>query len=176
MDMAIFEARDERELLDYIHAHGMAVIVWNHTDNLDCSGCKNHEEHHGTETKENCVLHMSRQSAEIREEITEELVQMGFRQGQVGFNNIVEAMTLIALMPSGHPIRVTSEIYPEVADRQGTTVHNVERTIRNAIESVWRRSNLRTLMEMYPFPCDNMNGRPTNAEFLINMAGQFRRS
>lgn len=173
MDMAVFEARDERQLLDYIHEHGMALIVWNQSsrDMFALDG-----DRHERSSRETCVIHMGDDESEIRTEISDELVQMGFRQGQVGFNNIVEAMTMIAMMPSGQPIRVTSEIYPAVADRQESSVRNVERTIRNSIESVWRRSNLRTLMELYPFPCDNMNGRPTNAEFLINMAGKFRRA
>jgi hypothetical protein len=106
--------------------------------------------------------------------IAEELVRMGFRQGQSGFNHIVEAITCIARIPPGRPIRVTSDIYPQVAETGKTTVGNVERTIRNAIESVWKRTNLHTLENLYPYPCDNQNGRPTNAEFLINMAGRFR--
>lgn len=161
MKMAVLETGNRDQLLEYLQMHGMAVVVWNQTGAFTCEQCKASE----------MAADMPRS---LQERIAEELVRMGFRQGQVGFNNIVEAIGMIAQLGRGVAIHVTSDIYPRVAERQGSTVCNVERTIRNAIESVWKRSNLRTLQEMYPYPCDNLNGRPTNAEFLINMAGKFR--
>lgn len=111
---------------------------------------------------------------QTQEQIANQLVKMGFRRGQVGFNNIVLSIYEVSRVPRGQQIRVTSEIYPRVAAYFGSSVYSVERTIRNAIESVWKRSNLSTLEELYPYPCDNLNGRPTNAEFLINMGVKYR--
>lgn len=170
MEGLIYEANSKEQLLEYLQMHGVAVVVWNQTGTVDCGHCRGMvrgEEIPNLEVKDAGQL--------LRERIIGELVLMGFRQGQVGFNNIVEAISLITQIGQGQQIRVTSDIYPKVAERQCSTVRNVERTIRNAIESVWKRSNLKTLQEMYPYPCDNLNGRPTNAEFLINMAGKFRR-
>ena len=62
------------------------------------------------------------------------------------------------------------DVSPEERPKIGALINEV----RNAIESVWKRTNLHTLEIRYPFPCDNQNGRPTNAEFLMNMAGRFR--
>lgn len=167
MSATVFETGKEEQLLAYLQAQGMAVVVWNPVMDTVSNVCS--------------VTRGSSQSPFFKEGgdakrayIERELVRMGFRQGQSGFYNIVEAIVLIMQMEYGQPIRVTSDIYPKVAEHRGSSACSVERTIRNAIESVWKRSNLHTLHEMYPYPCDNMNGRPTNAEFLINMAGKFR--
>ena len=166
MNGTVFETGKGEQLLEYLQAQGMAVVVWNPAKDTICSGCFASSD----------FMHVCDDGAEkaMRAHIEQALVRMGFRQGQSGFYNIVEAIFLITQVEHGQPIRVTSDIYPQVAKRRGSTVCSVERTIRNAIESVWKRSNLRTLQEMYPYPCDNLNGRPTNAEFLINMAGSFR--
>lgn len=167
MNATVFETGKEEQLLEYLQEQGMAVVVWNPAMDT-ISGC------HMTSADSKHTF-FEDEGMVKRTCVERELVRMGFRQGQSGFYNIVEAILLITQIERGRPIRVTSEIYPKVAERRGSSVCSVERTIRNAIESVWKRSNLRTLREMYPYPCDNLNGRPTNAEFLINMAGNFRR-
>ena len=167
MNGTVFETGKEEQLLEYLQAQGMAVVVWNPAMDTVHSG--------GEITPVDSKHTFFEDEGKAKRVCIErELVRMGFRQGQSGFYNIVEAIMLITQVKHGQPIRVTSDIYPKVAERRGSTVCSVERTIRNAIESVWKRSNLRTLQEMYPYPCDNLNGRPTNAEFLINMAGNFR--
>lgn len=163
----VLEMGEREQLLDYLQAQGMAVVIWNPKMDTVCNTCRGFLEDSKQSSFEN-------KGEATQKSVERELVKMGFRPGQTGFYNIVESILLISRIEHGKPIRVTSEIYPRVAQIQGSTVGNVERTIRNAIESVWKRSNLRTLQKMYPFPCDNLNGRPTNAEFLINMAGKFR--
>ena len=171
MNVTVFQPGEEAQLVEYLHeASGSAIVIYNpssdsirdsfHITSMDAG----HSFCEGDEPE-----------TEKRADIERVLVKMGFRQGQSGFYNIVEAIVLISQLEYGQPIRVTSDIYPRVAERKASTVCSVERTIRNAIESVWKRSNLKTLREMYPYPCDNLNGRPTNAEFLINMAGNFRK-
>ena len=167
MNGAVFETGKGEQLIKFLQSQGMPVVVWNPGKDMNCSSCLTLSSDSGYTYEENAEENK-------RASIEQELVRMGFRQGQSGFYNIVEAIYLITEVEHGHPIRVTRDIYPRVAKTRGSTVCSVERTIRNAIESVWKRSNLRTLEEMYPYPCDNLNGRPTNAEFLINMAGNFR--
>jgi hypothetical protein len=153
------KVQSREDILSHLLANGVTVVVWDQFGVHPCAQCGQRHEDLLPETE---IL------------VAKELVRMGFRQGQTGFNHIVEAIVCIARIPPGRPIRVTSDIYPQVAETGATTAGNVERTIRNAIESVWKRTNLHTLENLYPYPCDNQNGRPTNAEFLINMAGRFR--
>ncbi|MDD7642819.1 MAG: sporulation initiation factor Spo0A C-terminal domain-containing protein [bacterium] len=179
MNVTVLEAGEEARLMKYLHdLEGSAVVIFypgrdKDSDSWHFAPIELIHSVCGTNVTE--ASESSESSEEkLRENIERSLVRMGFRQGQSGFYNIVEAIVLISQSEHGQPIRVTSDIYPRVAKRRGSTTCSVERTIRNAIESVWKRSNLRTLREMYPYPCDNLNGRPTNAEFLINMAGEFR--
>lgn len=167
MNGAVFETGKGEQLIKFLQSQGTPVVVWNPWKDMNGSSCS-------TLSSDSGYTHEEDVEEAKRERIERELVRMGFRQGQSGFYNIVEAMYLITKVEHGQPIRVTSDIYPQVAKTRNSTVCSVERTIRNAIESVWKRSNLHTLEEMYPYPCDNLNGRPTNAEFLINMAGNFR--
>ena len=73
----------------------------------------------------------------------------------------------------GH-IHVSSEIYPMIAETYHTTRDGVERGIRNAIESVFTGASVTELHRYYPFPYDEERGRPTNAEFLKNMAERLK--
>lgn len=167
MNETVLDMGEREQLLEFLQEQGVAVVIWNPTKDTVCSTCQ--------ALPEDLKQSLFEDKRETKQASVErELVKMGFRPGQTGFYNIVESILLITEVERGRPIRVTSDIYPRVAQKNGSTVCNVERTIRNSIESVWKRSNLRTLQAMYPYPCDNLNGRPTNAEFLINMAGKFR--
>lgn len=168
MDMTVFEPGKEAQLIEYLQSRGMAVVIWNPSESLERSPTTRTN----IETPAEAAASWGNR---LQVQIAADLVRMGFRRGQVGFNNTVIAIYLISKMGYGRQIRVTHDVYPRVAEYYGTTVSNVERTIRNAIESVWKRSNLTALRYMYPFPCDNLNGRPTNAEFLINTAMRYRK-
>ena len=167
MNETVLDMGEREQLLELLQAQGVAVVIWNPTKDTVCNTSQTLPE----ELKQS-LFKDKRETKQAG--VERELVKMGFRPGQTGFYNIVESILLITEVERGRPIRVTSEIYPRVAQINRTTVCNVERTIRNSIESVWKRSNLRTLQTLYPYPCDNLSGRPTNAEFLINMAGKFR--
>ena len=167
MNGTVLETGEREQLLEYLQSQGVAVVIWDPTKDTVCTACQT--------LPEDSKQSLFKDKGEMkRASVERELVRMGFRPGQTGFYNIVESILFILQLERGKPIRVTSDIYPRVAQKQGSTVCNVERTIRNSIESVWKRSNLHTLQELYPYPCDNLSGRPTNAEFLINMAGKFR--
>ena len=165
MDMTVFET--EEQLLEYIQSQGVAVVIWKPAESMERSPSTRK----GSKTPSQVVTNKGNW---LRHEIEADLVGMGFRRGQVGFNNIVMAVYLISQIEDGKQIRVTYDIYPKVAKYFGTSVSSVERTIRNAIESVWRRGDLDSLRCLYPYPCDNLSGRPTNAEFLINTSFQYR--
>lgn len=167
MSVAVFESGKEAQLLEYLQSQGMTVVIWNEAESLEPDLSKRN--------KKTPAEIAANQGNRLQVQIASDLVGMGFRRGQVGFNNIVIAIYLISKMGYGRQIRVTHDVYPKVAKYYGTSVSSVERTIRNSIESVWKRSNLDALRYRYPFPCDNMNGRPTNAEFLINTAMRYRK-
>ena len=167
MDMTVFGPGKELQLIENLRSQGMTVVIWNEAESLKPGSANQMEKKTPSEVAAN-------RGNRLQVQIAADLVGMGFRRGQVGFNNIVIAIYLISKMGYGQQIRMTHDVYPEVAKYYGTSANSVERTIRNAIESVWKRSNLKTLHDMYPYPCDNSSGRPTNAGFLINTAMKYR--
>lgn len=105
--------------------------------------------------------------------IGDELEKMGFRRRQVGFVYIVEAIFLLIRNRTDKPC-VWNEIYSLIAREHHTTRSGVERGIRNAIESVFTEADVNDLYEYYPFDYDEEKGRPTNTEFLKNMAERLQ--
>ena len=66
------------------------------------------------------------------------------------------------------------DIYPEVARIMNTTTASVEKSIRCAIETAFTKANIMRLHRFYPFPYEVDRGRPTNAQFIENMANRIR--
>jgi len=69
---------------------------------------------------------------------------------------------------------VTKLLYPEVAKLYDTTNSKVERAIRNAIEISWERGNPDLFEELYGYSGRDGHGRPTNSEYIANIADQIQ--
>lgn len=61
---------------------------------------------------------------------------------------------------------VTKRLYPEVAKRFETTDKQVERAIRNAIETAWLKGNSNTLAAIFGDLFTDNDMRPTNSEVI----------
>lgn len=105
--------------------------------------------------------------------IESELEKLGFLRKHVGFSYISEAILLLLKDKDGS-LHVSSEIYPILAQAHNSSVGGVERGIRNAIEATFTGARMHVLHQFYPFPYDESRSRPTNAEFLKNMASRLR--
>lgn len=105
--------------------------------------------------------------------IEDELEKMGFRRRQVGFVYVAEAIFHLIQNKTDKPI-AWSELYKLIAREHHTTRNGVERGIRNAIESVFTGAGVNNLYQYYPFDYDEEKGRPTNTEFLKNMAERLQ--
>ena len=62
---------------------------------------------------------------------------------------------------------VTKLLYPEVAKRFGTNDKQIERAIRNTIETAWEKGNPENMKNVFGI-CSTIPGcvRPTNTEFI----------
>lgn len=69
---------------------------------------------------------------------------------------------------------VTKVLYPEVAQRFGTTASRVERAIRHAIEVAWDRGDIETLQKYFGYTVSNSKGKPTNSEFIAMIADRLQ--
>lgn len=69
---------------------------------------------------------------------------------------------------------VTKVLYPEVAQKFGTTASRVERAIRHAIEVAWDRGDVDTLNAYFGYTIHNSRGKPTNSEFIAMLSDKLR--
>ncbi len=69
---------------------------------------------------------------------------------------------------------MTKKLYPTVADEYNTTPQRVERSMRHAIETSFRRGCLKTLEEMFGNSINEKNGKPSNSEFVALLANRIR--
>lgn len=68
---------------------------------------------------------------------------------------------------------VTKLLYPDIAKKYKTTEQKVERAIRNAIEVSWERGNAETFEELFGYSVRNGKGRPTNSEYIAQIADRI---
>lgn len=70
---------------------------------------------------------------------------------------------------------VTGGIYPAIAKEFSTTASRVERAIRHAVEVGWSRGDLDVQMQYFGNTVSPAKGKPTNSEFIAQVAGIIRR-
>lgn len=108
--------------------------------------------------------------SDLQAEISEILVQLGFKNNLSGFRYVVSGLPIFAENPQQ---TVTKELYPAIAKLHGKTGDQVERAIRNAIEQAWQRRNDR-IWRMYFSPApDGSIPRPTNGQLLHTLIRQI---
>ena len=91
-------------------------------------------------------------SSAQREQTFSLLYALGMPGHLKGTLYIAEAAVMISQDMFSQPL-LTKEVYPEIAKKYGTSAASVERDIRNAIQSLWKRKNIGSK-------------KHTNAEFL----------
>lgn len=70
--------------------------------------------------------------------------------------------------------QITKQLYPEIADKYGTTPSRVERAIRHAIEVAWGRGQTETVESIFGYTVSAAKGKPTNSEFIAMIADKLR--
>lgn len=99
-----------------------------------------------------------------RELVKEQLHILGISSKLNGFSYLLEAIPLFARQPG---ISITKELYPAVASLCGGKSSQVERSIRNAIQTAWQQRE-DSVWQSY-FHTGGAH-RPTNAEFISRLA------
>ncbi len=96
---------------------------------------------------------------------TYHMVKCGFQARQKGYRYLREAVCIAFYEPEVLA-SVTKRLYPEVAKRFNTTDKQVERAIRNAIETAWTNGNPETLKSVFQEIYGDGTSRPTNTEVI----------
>lgn len=101
------------------------------------------------------------------------MVKCGFQARQKGYRYLREAVW-IAYQEPEVLTAVTKRLYPEVAKRFHTTGKQVERAIRNTIETAWTNGEPEILRMFFEELYDDGTVRPTNTEVIEKMVGFFQ--
>ena len=67
-------------------------------------------------------------------------------------------------------VRMTKELYPEIAKAAGSTPSRVERCMRHAINSAWGRGNIDAQKHYFGYSVSPERGVPTVGEYIARMA------
>ncbi len=102
---------------------------------------------------------------EILKYTTYLLLRCGFQASQIGYRYLREAV-LIACFDEEVVTSVTKLLYPEIAKRFKANDKQVERAIRNSIETAWIKGNQEVLKEIFYEYYEKSSERPTNTEVI----------
>lgn len=106
-----------------------------------------------------------RSRANIYRRTTYHMVKCGFRARQKGYRYLREAVWIAYQEPEVLS-SVTKRLYPEVAKRFNTTDKQVERAIRNAIETAWTQGDPESLKMVFKETYSDGTIRPTNTKVI----------
>ncbi len=115
---------------------------------------------------------LSENDPELESVVTEIIHEIGIPAHIKGYQYLREA--IIRTVENMDIINaVTKVLYPEVAEKFGTTPSRVERAIRHAIEVAWDRGNVETLQRFFGYTVSGIKGKPTNSEFIAMIADRL---
>ena len=97
--------------------------------------------------------------------ITDVIKELGIPANIQGYRYLRYAVELVADDFSAID-KVTKFLYPNVANKFGTTSSKVERAIRHAIETSWLRGNKDLITKLFGYSVSADKGKPTNSEFI----------
>lgn len=100
--------------------------------------------------------------------ISSTLLQLGFSTKRRGYGVLREAILVFARDPGQS---ITKELYPAlIAQCTGTTIHQVEHSIRSAIHDAWEKRDDKVWQQFFPVDESGIVPCPTNAAFISRMA------
>ena len=108
----------------------------------------------------------------LDKKITDVFITVGIPAHIRGYQFLREAVKLAVDNPDVIN-SITKQLYPEVADRFGTSASKVERAIRHAIEVAWNKGRIDSINSMFGVRVYSPNEKPTNGEFIALVADKM---
>ncbi len=106
----------------------------------------------------------------LEAEISSILSRMGIPASIKGYHFIRQAV-LMVVEDREAMVGITKGLYPDIAKMYHTTASKVERAIRHAIESAWKKNGRQIYFEISGYW---MVEKPTNGQFIAIVAEHFR--
>lgn len=91
--------------------------------------------------------------------------KMGVTSKYKGYYFVADAVKL-SMEDSGHPLRITKDVYPSLARKYKSTPNNVEHNIRTVVNVCWS-ANKDQMDQIAGYP---LSYKPTNSEFVDMLA------
>lgn len=109
--------------------------------------------------------------ADLEEVVTQALIKIGIPAHLQGYQYCRSAI-ILSIKDTYLVDKITKDLYPGIAKLYKTTPSRVERAIRHAIITAWKRGNPQILNKYFEIG----QGKPTNAEFIATVADLIRLS
>lgn len=109
--------------------------------------------------------------------VTKYLVALGMSPHLKGFNYSRMAIIEVVKQPElGITGSITKVLFPEIAMEFGANVHQVERTIRTAIDATWNNASMNQdlVNKIFGNMISDLKGKPVISMFLSAMADYIR--
>lgn len=125
-----------------------------------------------TESISEALLNDIRQSETLDcdDFIRHTLIDIGVSPRLEGYNYIFSGIKLYVKCPFNKRLRITQDIYPEIAKEHSTTPQAVERSMRYAINTAWLTGDIDMQVKLFGYSIDSERGYPTNKECLTAIA------
>lgn len=100
------------------------------------------------------------------------ILQFGIPIQIKGYTYLREAIIMKVNDPQANSC-VTKTLYPTVAKNHHTSAISVERAIRHAIETAWKKKDRSHCDDILSLSFSHFQKRPTNAEFIATIADRI---
>lgn len=125
------------------------------------------------------INHLTGTDSDPKNEVSEEQVlellrAVGLPLHVKGFPYLKQAITLVHEDESFLE-KVTKRLYPAVADRYNTTATRVERSIRHAIDLVWKNEEIENIAAAFGYSDDRLISKPSNSRFIAMAVDSIKR-
>lgn len=124
------------------------------------------------------IIHkeVSINSKELIVKVSRLLSVLGIPAHTHGYTFIKTAIILCIDNPD-YQHKITTELYPKIAEMHKSSVSKVERAIRHAIITASNKNNEKpndVFMSFFGTTLNSKKGRPTNSDFIAILANDFR--
>ncbi len=109
----------------------------------------------------------------VEVDVTEFLRSIGVPAHIKGYQYMKDAIAM-AIRDISVMECVTKTLYPNIAEKYGTTSSRVERAIRHGIELGMSRGKIDVLENFFGYTVNGGRGKPTNSEFMAQAADRLR--
>lgn len=117
---------------------------------------------------ENAPLDAAGFKTVVRSEIYEILKEFRLFSSRSGCSYIIDSVMYL-LFERSRRVNMQGVVYPHTAEHYGVTAARVERSIRLAIQSMWKNAPDYVRKKYFP-ECFAMDKKPTNSEFILNIS------